>query len=953
MTPQRWTRMKEIFGAALEQPEGKRAAFLDSACGGDAELRAEVERLLAGNEGPSLQSPAANAFTTAAALVPGDMVAHYRIEGPLGEGGMGVVYKATDMRLGRSVALKFASAQFSSRSEREARAVAALNHPNICTLHDVGPNYLVMELCGGETLAVRLQRGMLSIQDAVRYGAQIADALAAAHAQGIVHRDLKPGNVMLTKAGVKVLDFGLAKIEHEVAEEQQTHTMTAEGTILGTVQYMSPEQAQGKPADARSDIFSFGLVFYEMIAGKRAFEGSNTASIIAAILEREAPALEPEGLNRVVRACLAKDPTDRFQSARDLKRAIEWSASGDHERPLLAAAPDGARRPWLAWGMAAMATVGLASVSFLHFRKRPAAPPAPVRFLIRPPEGRSLGFPSVSPDGSKIAFNTDGRLWVHFLESGEERDLTAADNKPFWSPDSRFIGYETQGRLTKIEASGSGSPQTVADALGQGDWGGGTWNRDDVIVFADERRGLFRVPASGGEPVAVTVPDAARHETHFGPVFLPDGRHFLYVRALADEKKAAVYIGSLDAPQGQWSSKPVIDSAWQPGYAPSNDPRSGYLLFVRPGPAGERQSLGGLAGQRTLMAQPFDNDRLAVSGPAVNVAEQVIAPNGVGGAGLWAGFSASAGRIVVWQGAPQEVQLAWYDREGKFLSNVGEPGDYGELALAPDGKRLAVTRGRGKPVNIWLLDLSPGVTNTRFTFSQAVDYYPVWSPDGRTIIFSSTRDEHYNLYRRPADGSKTEELLLASTENKTPFSWSPDGRFLLYQSARPINVNRLKADLWVLPMVGGQKPFPFLLTDVNANGARFSPDGHWVAFVWRESGVQEVYVRPFSVNAEGTGMEAGGQWQVSAGGGLYPRWRGDGQELYFRGADGGLLAVDVATKPAFRIGRPHPVGPARDPHAPVTNWDVSADGKFLIETPVKKRPDPYVVILNWQSGLKK
>jgi serine/threonine protein kinase len=423
----------------------------------------------------------------------GQTFSHFRVIAKLGSGSMGVVYRAEDLRLGRQVALKFlplpareAPPGLIERFQREARAASALNHPNICTIYGVeefaGQPVIVMELLEGETLEARLVKGPLGLEKALPLALQLAEALDAAHRKGIVHRDLKPANIMLTRSGVKVLDFGLAKVERAIAGEQETLTkVTQEGTILGTWQYMSPEQAQGKDTDARSDIFSFGLVFYEMITGKRAFEGSNPASIIAAILEREAPPLEPEGLNRVVRACLAKDPAERFQSARDLQRAIEWSVSGHAATPLLESPPEPGRSLRLVWGLAALMAVSLATVAFLHFRERPPAPSAALRLQIVTPE--NSGAPILSPDGRKLAFIVGDRLWVQFLGSGESRELTATDGgTPFWSPDSRFIGYLSQRKLKKIEATG-GPPQTVTDLRSNSRWGGGAWNQNDVIVF--------------------------------------------------------------------------------------------------------------------------------------------------------------------------------------------------------------------------------------------------------------------------------------------------------------------------------------------------------------------------------------------------------------------------------------------------------------------------------------
>jgi Tol biopolymer transport system component len=914
MGPSRWKQIEELYHAALECEPGERTAFLARA---DPELRREVESLLAydSSKTGALDRPAwagaagrTSQGATVTLITAGTQLGPYKIEGPLGEGGMGEVFRGVDTRLGRSVAVKTSREQFSARFDREARAISSLNHPHICTLYDVGPNYLVMELCEGETLAARLKRGKLSSQEAVFYGAQIADALSAAHAKGIVHRDLKPGNVMLTKAGVKVLDFGLAK-------SLEDETITTSRMVLGTPAYMAPEQREGKECDARSDIFSFGLVFYEMVTGKRAFEGSNPAA-----------ALEPEGLNRVVRVCLAEDPADRFQTARDLKRAIEWSASGDGQTPLAEGvpAPGYPRRLRLAWSVATVATVGLAAVAFLHFREKSPAPAAPVRFQIPAPENARLLL-NLSPDGRKLAFNAGGRLWVHSLESGESRDLTVLSvGTPFWSPDSRFIGYPSEGKLKKIAATG-GPPQTVVDF--RGIWGSGTWNQDDVIVFGDRPVGLFRVPASGGVPVRITALDPAHHEnSQFGPHFLPDGRHFVYIRASTDEGKSAIYLGSVDAKPEQQSSKPLVATNSQPVYAPSTDPGAGYLLFVREG---------------TLVAQPFDNRRLELIGQAAPVAEHVS--DNIAGA-IYVAFSASANGVLAF---PQSTaqQLTWYDREGKVIGIAGEPGVYGNMALSPDGKRLAVTKIRaGDAGSIWLLDLSRGGASPRFTFGSPMDTNPVWSPDGRRIIFSSNRDGPFNLYQKQANGAKDEEVLLKSTEDKFATSWSSDGRFLLYTAVHP----KTKSDIWVLSLEGDKKLIPFLVMESNERQARFSPDSRWVAYTSDESGQDEVYVRSFSMNFPGTAVEAGGKWPISNGFGTDPHWRGDGRELYYRSRGGELMAVEIATNPTFRAGNPQPLGVLT-----FVYWDSAADGRRFLRMTTKGGSQPYTVVLNWQAGLKK
>jgi serine/threonine protein kinase len=868
---------------------------------------------------------------------------------------MGEVYRARDTRLDRIVAIKILPAHLSDnveakhRFDREARAISSLNHPNICTLYDVGHqneiDYLVMELLEGETLADRLAKGPLPLEKVLKYAIEICQGLEQAHKTGVIHRDLKPGNVMLTKTGAKLMDFGLAKASPAGAPPVSSLTMTipapaaeqpltARGTLVGTFQYMSPEQLEGKEADARSDIFALGAVLYEMVTGKRAFTGKTQASLVAAVLASEPQPISvlqpmsPPALDRAVKVCLAKDPDDRFQSVQDLKLQLKWIAEGGSQAGV--PAPVAARRRLsqnLAWSVVGVLAIALAAVSFQHFSEKPPAAP-PIHLQIPVPEGTTLPLLNLSPDGRKLAFLAGDHLWVHFLESGESHDLTAADGSPFWSPDSRWIGYPVGNKVKKIEATG-GAPQTVADFSGS--WGAGAWNQDDVIVYGAVPSGLFRVPASGGVPVQITAVDRARRErSHYCPSFLPDGRHFVYIRASTDTEKSAIYAGSVDAKPEQQSPKALVVSNWGPQYAPSADPRTGYLLFMH---------------ESTLMAQPIDNARLELKGEATPIVEQV-GDNG-GGTGGYGGFSASANDVLVYlRTTTTDQQLTWQDREGKVLGTVGEPGNFQFLALSPDGTRVALSKRSGKTSNIWLLDLSRDIS-TRFTFGSAIDSDPVWSPDGTRIIFRSGND----LYQKAASGVKDAELLLKDVQYAS--SWSRDGRFILFEMADP----KANSNIWVLPLEGDKKPFPFRVTQFRERDAQFSPDGHWVAYISNESGGSEIYVQSFALNSAGTAVEAGGKWQISNGRGLYPRWRGDGRELYYRSLDGRLMAVEITTHPEFRPGKPQPLGIATGGgglYSALAAWDCTADGRrFLAAAPTSKGPVPYSVILNWQAALKK
>jgi Tol biopolymer transport system component/DNA-binding winged helix-turn-helix (wHTH) protein len=592
----------------------------------------------------------------------------------------------------------------------------------------------------------------------------------------------------------------------------------------------------------------------------------------------------------------------------------------------------------LAWGVAALLAVSLVTVSIVHLREKPPLA-VPLHLLAATPEGL---LPILSPDGRMAAFIMNSRLWIQLLESGESRDLTPADDaSPFWSPDSRFIGYLFERKLKKIEAAG-GLPQTVAELRADSLFGAGAWNQDGVIVFGDRLIGLFRVPASGGSPIQITALNSARHEnSQYGPSFLPDGRHFVYIRASTDEGKSAIYLGSLDAKPEQQSSTPLLPSNSQPLYTPSAAPGAGYLLYVREG---------------SLLAQPFDNRRMQPIGQSATVVEDISF--------RFAGtsyelFSASAnGTLVFGRGTRAARQLTWYDREGKVVGSAGEPGPYLNAVLSPDGTRVAAGRHNSgvDALSILLLDLSRSAATTRLAIGSPRDAHPVWSPDGNHIVFCSNRDGSYNLYQKRSDGAKEEEALLKSGQDKYPTSWRGDGRFLLYTSVNP----KTKSDIWVLPLEGGSQPIPFLTTEFNERQARFSPDGRWVAYTSDESGQDEIYVRSFSLKPGGNSMEAGGgKWHISVGSGAEPRWRGDGRELYYRSlVDGKLMAVEIAANPALRAGTPKPLGVPGLLFKPWpdegSRWDSTSDGKrFLVVTQPSSKPQRFTVILNWQAGLKK
>ena len=890
-------------------------------------------------------------------LQAGDKLGPYEILAPLGAGGMGEVYRARDPRMGREVAVKMAFEHFTERFSREVRAVAALNHPNICHLYDVGPNYLVMELVEGPTLSDRIKEGPVPLEETLTLAKQIADALEAAHEKGIVHRDLKPANIKVRPDGtVKVLDFGLAKMAEPTdvsARPEQSPTLTLDSTrvgmLVGTAAYMAPEQARGKPVDKRADIWAFGVVLCEMVTGRQLFHGDDITSTLAAVVLKE-PDLElvPAKLRLVLRRCLEKDPKRRLRDISGVELLLE-------EAELLPATTPSTsvplRRGWLWPGVAAALLVSLAALSFFHFRETPPIV-QPMRFeLAAPASNRYTNFLALSPDGRKIAFSAIGldgrvRIWVRALETVEARAvaLTTGGNAPypFWSSDSRFIAVQIGGKMKKVEAAG-GPEQTICDTpLG---FLGGAWNQDGTIIFGSNR-GLMRVPAAGGEPVPLTAVDSSGQESaHVGPAFLPDGRHFLYLRRSNRDQTNGIYVGSLDAKPEQQDHRRLLAASLPAAYATSGyDKGSGHILFLR---------------ESTLMAQPFDARKLALTGDANVVAEPVASAQ----LGF---FAASANGVLAYRAAAGGLavrgQLTWFDRAGKSLGTVGEPGLYNTVALSPDGTRAAVSRndpeasressgtGANGNVDIWLHEFSRG-TSTRFTFDRGQEFMAVWSPNGSRIIFSSDRDGSVNLYQKVSNGAGTEEALLKSNERKYAYDWSQDGRFLLYAVAGP------KSSLWVLPLTDDQKPKAYLQTESNTHQARFSADSRWVAYTSDESGQNEVYVRPFP-------SASGGKWMVSNGGGSQPRWRRDGKELFYISADSKLVSVEVAAASgSFQAGIPKALFAAPifggATVLNVTRYDVTADGKkFLInslptETTSAAPSPPIIVVLNWAAGLKR
>jgi eukaryotic-like serine/threonine-protein kinase len=958
MEPERRRQVELVYHAARECEPAKRDSFLQQACAGDEILRSEVESLL-GYEGraegfldASAREVAGQALTSGRARsMIGSTLGRYQILSLLGAGGMGEVYRARDTRLDREVALKIlppdltTDATMVARFEREAKAIAALSHPNILAIHDFGiengVSYAVMELLEGENLRSRLARSALSWQQAVEIAIALADGLSAAHAKSITHRDLKPGNIMLTKSGVKILDFGLAKVDSTAcvaSETKETLTLTREGAVIGTVQYMAPEQLQGKQTDSRSDIFAFGVVVYEMITGRKAFEGAHPASVAAAILhtDPQPPAtLQPRmpmALDRVIRKCLAKDPEDRWQTARDLKDELQWIGEGMLQSEPAGPGSNKKHFPWMLSAVVAVLVLALAGLAIYVVRK-PVQMPS-TRFLVPPPENSimalvNVGGPvAISPDGRQLTFVASGLdgnnyLWVQALDSVSARMLqgTSDASYPFWSPDSRLVSFFAEGKLKKIALSG-GPPQVLCDApSGRG----GSWSRDNIILFSPHPvSGLYRIAAAGGEAIAVTTRDLAANESgHTWPQFFPDGRKFLHYVSTGKQESSGIYSGSLDSKE----RRHLLSANSNAAYAAPTGAEPGYLLFAR---------------GTTLIAQPFDHEKLRLSGESVSVAENL---------GYYEGFrigdfSVSQNGVLAYgSGIVYPLsQLIWFDRGGKQLESVGTAAHQVAPRLAPDEQWIAMARMdlRTAAKVVWLMEVA-GDRSSRFTFDPYSADFPVWSPDGSRIVFGTARDGAFNLYQKRAAGGN-EEPLLRSDEFKLPTDWSPDGTSILFQSRSVIKTNP-NWDLWILPLSQDRKPYPLIQSRFNESAGRFSPDGRLVAYVSDESGRPEICIRR---SREPSSSDE--KWQISTNGGTDPRWRRDGRELFYIGADQKLTSVEIKTMSNTVVaGVPKPLFQAS------SSYDVAADGqRFLVNVRVGGSvTSPITVALNWSQTLKR
>ena len=906
-------------------------------------------------------------------LNPGAKLGAYEVAAQIGAGGMGEVYRARDTRLDRIVAIKVLPAHLADkpelreRFEREARTIASLNHPHICTLYDIGRqdgiDFLVMEYLEGETLAQRLEKGPLPLEQVMQFAMEVADALDKAHRKGITHRDLKPGNIMLTKAGTKLLDFGLAKLRQEAAPAvpfSQLPTagnpLTVQGTMLGTVQYMAPEQVEGAEVDARADIFAFGGVVYEMATGKKPFEGKSQASVIAAILTQqprsiiEFQPLAPPALDRLLKTCLAKDPDDRFQSAHDLTLQVELIRDGGSQvgtaAPSVAVQPVGGNKR-LTWAL--VATLVLLALGGAGLLLRPSPAPAPViRAEIMPPEGTrfeltgdNAGPPALSPDGTNLAFaaiGSDGlsRVWVRPVDNFAARALPGTEGAffPFWSPDGRSIAFFASGKLKRVDLAG-GPALALCDAPGAR---GGSWSARGVIVFAPQFQGsLFQISASGGTPQPVTKLDPALYTTHRWPQVLPDGEHFIYLAAnhtSPQGPQTGIFYAALDGQPG----KLIVQTFSNAVFA------SGFLLYLR---------------DKTYLAQRFNPSTGQLSGEPRPLSENINfdlstwkSPLSVSDTGLMV-YGAGGG--------VSGSELLWFDRAGKVVSASGANVEYYSVAISPDEKRLATDEQQGPNGDIWVYDIGRG-TRTRLTFDPADDTDPIWSADGQRVFFGSDRGEgRYRLYQKDASGGGEDQLLYTHDKSDVvPEGTSKDGRYLLLGVGDYRGLSHV--DVWILPLSGGQKPFPFLVDAFSKENATFSPDGRWIAYDSTESGREEVYVMSFEGRAPATGSapnetasaSSGRKWEVSTAGGNQPRWRGDGKELFYISADNSVMAVDVNPKGStLELGMPHALFKT-SPRPLVRSFDVSHDGKlFLVNSLASTGRTPVSLVSDWTAQLKK
>jgi len=887
-------------------------------------------------------------------ILPGKRLGPYEILSAIGAGGMGEVYRARDTRLDRIVAIKVLPTHLADRSElrerfdREAKTIASLNHPHICTLHDIGHqdgvDYLVMEYLEGETLAQRLQKGALPLEQALQYAIEISDALDKAHRKGVTHRDLKPGNIMLTKTGTKLLDFGLAKLKQEAVPSNvplsdlptAKDPLTAEGSVVGTLQYMAPEQLEGKEVDARTDIFAFGAVVYEMATGKRAFKGNTQASVISAIMSSEPPPMSslqpmtPPALDRVVRRCLVKEPDERCQNANDLTNELKWIAEGGSGLSVPTAAVMGVRtlgRRELVLGSAT--TLLAAAVSGIAAWRLKPSPPQPVtRTVINLPPGQQLAglddgpVVALSPDGTQLAYvarqGGSQRIYLRSMDNLEAKPIPGTEGavNPFFSPDGQWVGFFAGGKLRKTLVSG-GAAVSLADA---GSPRGANWGSHGRIAFAPTHVNsvLQQVPDTGGPQQPLTRFEKG-DTTQRWPEFLPGDKAVLFAAGptglnFSNAQVAVQVIGTGER-------RNLVQGAMYPRYAPS-----GHLVYGQGG---------------SLMAVPFDPQRLSATGAALPVIEGVLQSPATGAAQY--SFS-STGSLVYVSGGVQATQLSlvWVNRNGAEQPLSAPARAYMFPRLSPDGRRVAVGIVEQES-QVWLYDLSRD-TLTRFTFDGNYNPIPIWTADGKRIAFESNKEGVPNVFWQLADGSGGLERLTTSEFIQVPMSWSPDGKLMAFMEVNPTT----GYDIWVLRLED-RKAQPFLKTPFYESSPRFSTDGRWITYASDESGRFEIYVQPYP--------GPGGKWQISTEGGGEPVWNPNGRELFYRNGDK-MMAVDIAAQPGFTAGKPRMLfeGKYEPPPVPISNYDVSPDGqRFLMIKPSESSAaalTQIVVVLNWFDELK-
>lgn len=901
----------------------------------------------------------------------GQTISHYTILEKLGEGGMGIVFKARDTMLDRFVALKFLPLELTQdprareRFVHEARAASALNHPNVCVIHEIQEHeqqlFIVMDFVDGQTL--RDKKNSVSIKQAIDIGIQTADGLIAAHEKGIVHRDIKPENIMIRRDGiVQIMDFGLAKLRGAVSR------LTKEGSTVGTIGYMSPEQIQGQDVDHRSDIFSFGVLLYELLTGQFPFRGAHETALAYEIVNVDPvpmssirPEIDPD-LDAIVLECLEKDPGERTQSmaqvAVDLKR-FKRASSRQRTSRVTSARPDlalpaGSAQPLrrstplqashLGWIVAAVSFIGMTVFGLLYFN-RPSGEGRSVCSSILAPDGFTFAIQSggvgeghlaLSPDGSMLAFvavDSSGttRMMVRALHSHTAKALPTTEGAfyPFWSPDNRYIGFFQSGKMKKIDPTG-GPALTICDVA---DGRGGSWNQDGTVIFSPSGASpLYQVPAVGGTVIPLTRLDVSRRQSsHRWPFFLPDGKHFLYFSRShfggIEREDDACVVAALDGTL----NRRLMPAKGNVVYA------SGHLVYLR---------------ERTLMAHAFDLGNLETSGDAIPIADPVEYDLGFNRAV----FSVSQNGELIYQMGSNHtgIQLEWFDRRGRPLGKIG--GLVGEFQIADcsaDGTKLAYDPYLSRNMDIWIYEVARRL-QTRFTFDPSVDQFPVWSPDGSRIVFSSDRRGHLDLYEKTTSGAGTEELLVESLEEKFPTSWSSDGRFITYT----VYDNVRMGDLWILPLDGDRKPFPFLQTEFEEYFGQFSPDSRWMAYESNESGIWELYVRPF-LGADGKpAISQTRKWQVStssAASSNISKWNRNGKELFYLSNDNMLMAAEVkATSSSFDVGEVRPLFHVQA-SGTVTFFDVAPDAqKFLMGVRVSEQSVPLLTLVtNWDAKLSK